>query len=100
MKSGGHVVNFLFTELMLYEPELKVTAAIIMMCGAVISLLANTLMVVLVIVVRRLQKSQNAFIVHQLIIDIVKSVHIIMFTKVRVDGGQSIASPHIVLLEW
>ena len=74
-----HFTNFV-TEL--FEPELKITAAVTIMTGAVLSLLANIVMLSLVAVLRRLQRPQNAFIIHQLIIDIVKSVHVILFAKV------------------
>ena len=74
-----HFPNFVAE---LFEPELKITAAVTIMTGAVLSLLANIVMLSLVAVLRRLQRPQNAFIIHQLVIDIVKSVHVILFAKV------------------
>lgn len=57
--------------------------AIVLLVFSIVGLVGNTMVILLFISLTKLQRTQNAFLIHHSILDTIKSAYCLVFSKVR-----------------
>lgn len=65
------------------SPEYAENRAVALLIFSVLGLLGNCAVLLTVLSLKRLQKAQNSFLIHQCLLDGIKSAYCIVFSRVR-----------------